>query len=1170
MKKKPISDETLVRLSTIDLIKSDDPVNYLSVARLTLEPEHYNKVIEQIERYPYKLTNLLGYQAKKNYKELDFKNLLPIPFDNELTWAKSIIFRNAKFLNAFISSSNNFSSELLRGDYRKAKEILNQIETDFGQSIWLIKNKIALLQITEGLEAQKRYTQNLKEDLKDRSLVKFVVHWISIRNEGKTTLNRFSSQFEPIINRFDPIKLLGFKEYCKYHVLGSDSLNPEGFIDVLRLEYSRSLIDYYEAFVATLRVLILDGTQKLQSKAKHLLEAGTGAISDQRLIFLYSLLGDKQRPNTINDAVSSCDCFLQGDYNQALQIALSGLKTCPDDPMLILIAAHAKAILPAKNTINNTQSNDESNLFSSPFNSFLISNLSEVIYKGPIQASKEINELNKIAANFSCFSWSSIINIILSQETTVFSPLTKEGTLSALKIPYFHPLLLELTKDTSIYEAYAECCIVTCLNSLSIEYALAKGQKNYNESKLKLGVKSENLLHGILSFYDRNYKESISRGKYLAASPPGYFNRKGTGLVTHSFLRMEDLKNACVSTAEFYLRDKYIFPFLPLVEIFNKVKPGSDEWDQINSLIEFPIILDALVKYVNSAGETERRFAYEDFLTRNGMIRPSDLKDRFSDFELSKLVYYLKYICVEAIMDTSDAFEGGSKDIVDERLLVCKMLLEIDPLNSDEYQKEIYELVRRQIIASRRQEVDQSRIYIDITKVKEWTANNLEESFERYIAYLRHGLDFNEPRKKSQGVTIDLELLPNILIPNDEVNALLREIIEEIISAYLSPEFGLDRFLSTRIRHGILEGKLRRPLENHNLITKKEFKHGPYLPNSFWLAKFKIRDIHVLKEITKIFNSFSSAYDNLILKITTDWLQVTSIKKPKGLFDFRIVDEDIKSIRSTITPETTFKEFIDKVINFLESILIFRLAEIKEKLHKNAKPEAKKYLKEFQEKIASLSHKINVTELLGAINQARTDMQAQFDKIIEWFVPSASGNSTPFALEDPFRVAEAIIVEASPSFKINFTSEALSDTTIHGNLPIFVDIFTNIFDNVVKRSGLEIPLADCQIWISKPNSELNIVYFKISNDLNLTLNLTDLTLELIRKKELLETGDYAQYLAIEGNSGLYKIHKSELTDAGFDEKPTFDFGIENNRFQIIIGVPFRVFKLEPEELEEKK
>ena len=31
MKKKPISDETLVRLSTIDLIKSDDPVNYLYI-----------------------------------------------------------------------------------------------------------------------------------------------------------------------------------------------------------------------------------------------------------------------------------------------------------------------------------------------------------------------------------------------------------------------------------------------------------------------------------------------------------------------------------------------------------------------------------------------------------------------------------------------------------------------------------------------------------------------------------------------------------------------------------------------------------------------------------------------------------------------------------------------------------------------------------------------------------------------------------------------------------------------------------------------------------------------------------------------------------------------------------------------------------------------------------
>ena len=51
--------------------------------------------------------------------------------------------------------------------------ILNKIEESFGHSIWLIKNKIALLQLAQGLEEQKKYAQSIRKELKNGSLARF-------------------------------------------------------------------------------------------------------------------------------------------------------------------------------------------------------------------------------------------------------------------------------------------------------------------------------------------------------------------------------------------------------------------------------------------------------------------------------------------------------------------------------------------------------------------------------------------------------------------------------------------------------------------------------------------------------------------------------------------------------------------------------------------------------------------------------------------------------------------------------------------------------------------------------------------------------------------------------------------------------------------------------------
>src|SRR5207244_3006363 len=100
-------------------------------------------------------------------------------------------------------------------------------------------------------------------------------------------------------------------------------------------------------------------------------------------------------------------------------------------------------------------------------------------------------------------------------------------------------------------------------------------------------------------------------------------------------------------------------------------------------------------------------------------------------------------------------------------------------------------------------------------------------------------------------------------------------------------------------------------------------KNGPYLSNDYWIKKLTLSS-SITRELTKAFSTFSLAYDNLILKITSEWLQVLSKRKPKGLFDFSISDEDVKNFAATITTETPFNEFIDNVIFALEHLLVVK------------------------------------------------------------------------------------------------------------------------------------------------------------------------------------------------------------------------------------------------------
>ncbi|WP_184546128.1 hypothetical protein [Mucilaginibacter sp. FT3.2] len=1146
-------------------IKNLNPRNNIPQVRLRILPEFYKSFLDGVLKSPNWTDVILNGKNKRTVRDLDSPRLVQTDVDSEYFWAKYIILINLPYIKKFLDFSQAYSRHLMAGQYQDAKQALDGIEDNFGASLWLIRNKIALLQITEGLEAQKKYAQAIKSNLRNGGLIKFLVHHTSIRNEPQTSTGRFTSQIESITSLLNSDGQVGYDDFSRYYLLGTEPSTLEGLANILRLSYSTSIIDYYEAFVLLIQRFSCIDPNKYGVRVYSYFLSESQFVKDPRFEIMKAILGFTHNLDRLKSVgINSYELFLQGHYRKAYDNASYDLKNDPTDVMSLLAKAYSRVMIDQNINEINVEENEDYNYLDTTLGDVIVGDISKVFQNGIEGASREFNNLMKLTLNFSCFSWTTAIKLALEREYFLSSSKSSFAFPTA-KDEKLLPVCIDLIKDDTIANIYTDLCYKTYDRNTVSDYYKTLRKSDFETVSTDITQVQSDLIKSYIHFNNQNFDKVIKYAVRLRDFNIGFFIRSGFGLQTKSYLKENNLKMACITAADCYIYNRSYHSYLPLKEFSELILPGSGNWKELNSLIDLSIIFDACVRHLDQSFETARRFAYEDFLNKNGIEKPSELKDISGSVLNKKTLYYLRYICAESTMDMSGAFEGGTEEVLAERLFVCRWLTEVDPDNEQIYKQEINDLVRRQVILNRRQEFDQSRVYVDIVSVKDWAETELKETYARYQAYLRHGVSsINDYKVFEQFIIDNQEQInaPKINVPTNEVLALLTSMIRSIGRSYLSADVGLDRFISTRIRHGELERTMRIPLQKHNLITKKQVKSGPYLRNDFWLVKLLGYSETTIGKLDQAFAIFSESYDALITEIANSWLQIVKPSTPNGLFDFAIFAKDYQRIYDNIDRDTTLPQFIDNVIALFDNKLIFILVEIRQKLNKVARTQAKGLLNNLQEAALSETYSPFI-ELQGAISQARTDLQAQFDKIIEWFIPSATGNSTPYQIEDAIWVADAIIKEENPIFDVEIDSQEF-DFSIHGQLPIFIDIFINIFGNVVKRSGLDHPKAFVKIWPVEVLDDYTIIHCEVTNDLGPDIDVVALDVELQKKLSILNNGNYLEFLASDKNSGLFKIYRSvrDLYVAEFPTKPSVDFGVKNRRFQINLSVPFKVFRLE--------
>ncbi|HBW2163792.1 TPA: hypothetical protein MEL03_005788, partial [Klebsiella pneumoniae] len=165
------------------------------------------------------------------------------------------------------------------------------------------------------------------------------------------------------------------------------------------------------------------------------------------------------------------------------------------------------------------------------------------------------------------------------------------------------------------------------------------------------------------------------------------------------------------------------------------------------------------------------------------------------------------------------------------------MLRTLDEENSSTYEDEILDISHRLTLNAGQMIVDRTRIHVDVNALMRWVNRELSEDIYRYrdLAKVITIAEFDEVMRE---LLIENQL-PVQYSEFDEADTLLYSILVKIGNEFVSnPLFGLDYYLSKRIRHQSFVGLIRGHLQEKNIISLKETGDSDYLRNDYWLEKF--------------------------------------------------------------------------------------------------------------------------------------------------------------------------------------------------------------------------------------------------------------------------------------------------------------------------------------------
>jgi hypothetical protein len=492
----------------------------------------------------------------------------------------------------------------------------------------------------------------------------------------------------------------------------------------------------------------------------------------------------------------------------------------------------------------------------------------------------------------------------------------------------------------------------------------------------------------------------------------------------------------------------------------------------------------------------------------------------------------------------------SSHEVAEERLDICQRLLTLDPESVAIYHTEIKDISRRLVIRRRIKEVEQSKVYIDVERLRKEAVEQVRDSYARYKS-LRTGKTLPKPTialvKQEDG-----KQLVVVTVGRDEMTTLFETMVVQIRDNYISSsDYGLDKYLSIRVRHGTFTTHLRSPAEDSHLVTSKELGSLSYRPNEYWPQRTWPNSATKREWLVDRLAEFSAEYDRAIDNAKS-YLTVSRDGKGPGAFEFKVRQGALGGLEMAIVADDTPVEgFVDTVIESCDAMLDRALTTVRTQVMVDLK-DAGSVL--FDGLAAHLNEADPYdSSILNVVRQTAVTFRVECDRVADWFTRGAGSPTEPFSLDEGIAIALHSVQRIPPPLKANVEISDAETLRFDGRyLSALVDVLFIVLHNVIQHSGLG---ARPTVRILARLCETGVV-IRCENPLGTLIDREGRTSEFDSLRTAIAEGEGARAINREGKTGLHKLSKILLDDVRGDIPPIF--GIADDHVFVEFVLPGRL------------
>ncbi|SOE87073.1 hypothetical protein SAMN05446935_7630 [Burkholderia sp. YR290] len=997
---------------------------------------------------------------------------------------KCLFIEHRSELNAFATLRLVFENHVLCGRYEAAGEILDQMRSLLGESLWLVRNRILLLSLQGKLQEMHDFSESCKDRCTDGFVTFLINCFVLVASDPLLHLRKF------IRNTIEELSEAGIGDWADLLALvfvPRPMFAGPGKLKCLPVIQSFNVIDQYELVTRFAAESLPEGGPEAKTDVSieeitDFLDSLREHISDNAMPAVERANSDPQAVYTLDNVVKLYEADL---YKEALDEFSRNIHSLQTPFALANIAAKARAI---------SSSDLESEKSEGPVFDF-IRNM-QALYDLSMPPSQAAEPLSSLIVQFHHFTGNSQMQLCLykcmplhhnADDVKWLSRVTLFSTVDST--PWAR--LLSTDADPILSHRY-----------LTPRESLPKHRKTKDQVRRDSPKGSS-----AMQLLEQYRQECVLQKDYLELAS-AYLQQQGL---------LRDLIPLCAITLSTQPNAYVCFPMRELCLLIEESRESS---------LDAVIIAHYYVKKIDAKKEYLLNEAFEEYIFSSGVERPGDLTDELSHDDLRSVVFF-RDICTLETMDFLGSFED-SNDLRAERVRILDFLRDKDLLDPESHRAEVDEIVMQVVVDSGATQFNVAKIDVNDSAIRRAISQDVSSLLSLYKS-VKDGTEEKFFRVDGQITSDDG---PQAVVAGDK-NTTMLKIVNLVQDAFLNDEkHGLDKNLSAEIRHGFFSNLMRSKLEEAKLITELD-EDGNYKSNNYWLETNAIIVHSVLQEIDEQLKWFSASFNDLIAQ-AEEWMKVSSDSSDKSrVFNYKVLVHDFRMFHAQAEAVSSGEEFLDFCLETLWKRTELHLQEMREKLNVDLRASVDRLFDELIAKINSAKGGVALVELMSSIVKAKSDIQEDITTVSEWFRRQVDYVSHARSLNDLIDISVECF-ERVKGAKLNITKSAddLSLVEFAGrNIKSFIVALVNILENACRHSGYGVA-TDIQMTTRGRTGDWKISIENVVTEAKLEL-LTNERMTQIREK--MKGPSSLHMMRREGGSGLSKAYNqlrsvSELFD----------------------------------------